>query len=363
MKATIRKRGEVWNLDHHIEGRRFRVAIGQGAKPWAQARANEILLKILREGAESPSAGKSACLLADLEAPWRGYATEQRSTLKHISSSWSSLVLIASKGLGVPAASVRLSDLCREMVEAYRLAKLETAEDECDQDRKERTACSQWNQAKSVLQARALDHYRRKLKMVVPKSLDELRDFQLPRPPAWRYVLPPAALVAATESAALTLEGDSRLVYRLAINAGLRSREMASMTRDWVETSASGQVVIAVVTRPDYRPKGSERRIPIPEGLARDLLARERGPVLSGRSYTEREDVVRYAFSDWMRAQGWDRVTYPKAAHELRKLYGSRVFSTLGPAYAQAYLGHASVDTTCRYYAALDAPLLVLPER
>jgi integrase len=272
-------------------------------------------------------------------------------------------VRIAALGLGVDPASVRLCDMTPEMVEAYRLAKLEEAEDECEQDRKERSVYSQWNQAKSVLQSRAMDHYRRKLKLVLPRSLDDLRDFRLPRPPAWRYVLPPAGLIDATERAGALLEGDLRMVYRLAMNAGLRAREMACMTRDWLEENQPGQWVIAIVTRPDYRPKGSERRVPIPESLAADILSRRPGPVLNGKTRTDREALIRYTFAAWMRSVGWDRTTYPKAAHELRKLYGSRVFSKLGQAYAQNYLGHASVDTTCRYYAALDAPMLVLPER
>jgi integrase len=362
MKANIRLRGEVWHLDHQIEGTRHRMAIGMGAKSWAQARANELLRKIIKDGHSVQSARKSSALLAELEAPWKGYATEQRNTLKHISSAWSSLVCVAAGGLGVDAATVRLSDLTPDMVEAYRLSKLDSAEDELDQDRKERSVCSQWNQARSVIQSRAMDHYRRKLKMVLPRSVDELRDFRLPRPPAWRYVLPAAALVDATERAGAALDGDMRMVYRLAINAGLRAREMACMTRDWLE-EIGGQYVIAVVTRADYRPKGSERRIPVPESLALDILSRPLGPVLDGKTRSEREDVIRYDFADWMRSIGWDRGAYPKAAHELRKLYGSRVYSRLGPAYAQQYLGHASVDTTCRYYATLDAPMLVLPER
>jgi integrase len=363
MKANIRKRGSVWHLDQQIEGVRHRVSIGEGSKSWAQSRGNELVLKIVREGKAAAGARRSSLLLADLEAPWRGYATEQRSTLKHISSAWSNLCLISSRGLGVEAEAVRLSDLTREAVEKYRFDRIDAAEDECDQDRKERSVYSQWNQAKSVLQSRAVDHYRRKLKMVIPKSVEELREFKLPRPPAWRYVLPPAGLIEATEKAGAALDGDLRMIYRLAMNAGLRSREMAHMSKDWLEEIQPGQWGIAVVTRPDFRPKGSERRIPVPSSLAGDILARDAGPVLSGRTKSDREEMVRYDFSDWMRSIGWDRATWPKAAHELRKLYGSRVYSKLGPAYAQQYLGHASVDTTCRYYAALDAPMLVLEER
>jgi integrase len=64
-----------------------------------------------------------------------------------------------------------------------------------------------------------------------------------------------------------------------------------------------------------------------------------------------------------MRGIGWEREQYAKAAHELRKLYGSRVYSKLGAAAAQEYLGHASMTTTCKYYARLDCPMQLLDVR
>jgi integrase len=50
---------------------------------------------------------------------------------------------------------------------------------------------------------------------------------------------------------------------------------------------------------------------------------------------------------------GWDRNEYPKAAHELRKLMGSRWYTELGAEVAQEWLGHESVATTCSFYTAL----------
>lgn len=362
MKATIRKRGAVWYLDSQVEGVRHRAAIGEGSKAWAQARGNELLRGLLADGNGAAGPRSLSVALADLEGPWRQYATGQKLTSKHVHSAWRSLVRVVRDGSAKVEGDLRLSDLNPQTVEAYRERKLAAAEDEVEQDRHERSVCSTWTQARSVLQPRALDFYRRRLQMVLPKSLDEMRGFQLPRAPAWRYSLPPAELIERTEAEGAKLDGDLKWVFRLALNAGLRAGEIVALTPDWVEMHGE-QAVIAVVTRADFRPKGTPRRIPIPASLGEDLLALPPGPVLSGRTKTEREDVIRYEFADWMRSVGWDRARYPKAAHELRKLFGSRVFSRLGSVYAQQYLGHASVETTCRYYAALDAPLLVLPER
>ena len=362
MKATICQRGKAWYLDASIDGVRYREVIGEGSKSWAQARANERARQIIKEGKEASGPRSLSKALADLEEPWEQYATGQRSGSKHVRSAWRSLVCVTAVGTGKAEADLRLSDLTPQAVETYREKKLAEAEDEVEADRHERSACSTWTQARSVLQSRAMDYYRRRLGMVLPRSLEEVRGFRLPRPPVWQYVLPPPDLVAATEAAGNLLQGDMKWVYRLALNAGMRSKEIACMRRDWVE-ERGGHYVVAIVTRPYFRPKGTERRVPIPAGLAADLLALPAGAVLSPKTQTDREDLVRYQFADWMRSVGWDRARWPKAAHELRKLYGSRIFSQLGQAYAQNYLGHASIETTCRYYAVLDAPLLVLPER
>ncbi len=82
--------------------------------------------------------------------------------------------------------------------------------------------------------------------------------------------------------------------------------------------------------------------------------------VLPGVTKTDRVDLIRYEFADWMRSIGWERETYSKAAHELRKLQGSRWFTEVSPVAAQAWLGHQSIETTCKYYAKLieqPAPL------
>jgi len=96
--------------------------------------------------------------------------------------------------------------------------------------------------------------------------------------------------------------------------------------------------------------------VPVDAGLLdelRELSASCDGFVLPGESAHARQALVQRQFAGWMRRIGWDRREYPKAAHELRKLCGSRWFTELGPAVAQEWLGHKSVATTCAHYARL----------
>ena len=83
--------------------------------------------------------------------------------------------------------------------------------------------------------------------------------------------------------------------------------------------------------------------------------------VLAGGNPSAREDLVKRRFAKWMRDLGWDVEMFPKAAHELRKLIGSRWYTELGAEVAQSWLGHKDISTTCRFYTALDRQPDALP--
>lgn len=356
MKITIRERGSVWYLDQMVQGKRYRAPIGEGSRPWALGKAPDLLADLMSGKVEK---GKRSDLrVRDLEEHWNKFC-EQRSgvTDKTRTSNFGALKLIFG-------ADTFLHDLAPEMVEDWYEKKVDSAEDEVDEDRKKRTGVSMWNQGKSVLQVRALDFYRRKRGLEIPVKVDAVAGFRLPRAPAWSYRLPPRELIARTEAEAAKLEGDLRMIYRLSLFAGLRAKEMLHLRGDWLEVD-QGVSVIAVVTRPGFRPKGTERRVPVPESLAVDVAAAG-GELLLGKdlSWEDRDALISRVFAGWMRSIGWDRKRYSKAAHELRKLYGSRIYCDpkLGPHVAQKNLGHASLETTCRYYADMDAPVGVMEE-
>lgn len=83
--------------------------------------------------------------------------------------------------------------------------------------------------------------------------------------------------------------------------------------------------------------------------------------IVPGASPRVRENLVKRDFATWMRGIGWDVAQHPKAAHELRKLMGSRWFTELGAEVAQAWLGHKDISTTCRFCAALTRQPEPLP--
>ena len=355
MKITIRQRSRVWWLDQMVQGKRYRAPIGEGSRAWALSKAPALLAELMNAGDRQP---KSDLRVRDLERHWDKFC-EQRSGVedKTRKSNFGALKLVFGP-------DTFLRDLVPEMVEDWYERKLATAEDEVDEDRKKRSGVSMWNQAKSVLQVRALDFYRRKRGVEVPDAADRVAKFRLPRPPAWSYRLPPRELIARTEAEAAKLEGDLRMIYRLAMFAGLRAKEMLHLRGDWLEVD-QGVSVIGVVTRPGFRPKGTERWVPVPESLAVDVRSAGNDFVIGNDlSWTDRDELISRVFADWMRSIGWDRKRYSKAAHELRKLYGCRIYNDpkLGPHVAQKNLGHASLETTCRYYADTDAPLGVLEE-
>jgi hypothetical protein len=76
--------------------------------------------------------------------------------------------------------------------------------------------------------------------------------------------------------------------------------------------------------------------------------------ILPGGHPSGRSHLVNREFATWMRSIGWDRVTYPKAAHELRKLAGSMWYTHAGLQWAARWLGDTAA-TVDHYYCDLIA--------
>jgi integrase len=76
------------------------------------------------------------------------------------------------------------------------------------------------------------------------------------------------------------------------------------------------------------------------------VRAQDNDYILPGAHATARKKLINTDFAAWMRSVGWGRETYPKAAHELRKLAGSMWYTKAGLQWAAAWLGDtaATVD-------------------
>ena len=180
---------------------------------------------------------------------------------------------------------------------------------------------------------------------------------------------------------------DFYLVYRLCFNLGMRSSEARHARWSWIEErrNRNGAVVryMHICRQADWKgPKNTvDHSVPLTEELWIDLQevrkkqqekmvgSQSRQPpteedpdlhiLLPGSTDHARYCLVTREFSAWMRSIGWDRKTYPKAAHELRKLAGSLWYTKSDLKWAAAWLGD-SAPTVYHYYADLteDGPMI-----
>jgi integrase len=214
------------------------------------------------------------------------------------------------------------------------------------------SAASILRQAKSVF-ARWTVAYYRQAGIDLPDSVERfLRTGKAHKP--GRYQLPPVDLIAATHAAAGKLGPPLRLAYLLCYRFGLRAGEAAAARWSWIEQDAKGQRVLRVCRRADW--KGAKNMVDHSIPATPDTwaeLGRLRGSgvhILPGATPNARYALVTKDLAVWMRDTGWTAATYPKAAHELRKLAGSMWLTQAGPQWAAEWLGD-SVATVLHYYA------------
>ena len=221
------------------------------------------------------------------------------------------------------------------------------------------SAASSLRQAKSIFARWALQYYDRHINL--PPDIAKFRTagYTFRRE---KYRLPPAELRNKTFSEGKKLQNtrpELYLVFMLSYNLGMRAGESAAAKYAWIEPDEhkNGQYVMRLCRRPDWRgPKNLiAHTIPMTHETYNDLIAARRPDsdyILPGATPNARLNLITRRFSTWMRSIGWDQTTYPKAAHELRKLAGSIWYTKAGPTWASAWLGD-SLATVCHYYADL----------
>jgi integrase len=253
-------------------------------------------------------------------------------------------------GEAVDLSTLVLTD---KLVRTYRDAVLASrATDEAAQDTARRTIRSTLRAARSLFARWVLAEYKG-LKLPV---LDGFLHGASMRVHDKLYMAPPAALVQATLAAARKLpeagRNDLYAVFVLCYEFGLRAGEAMEAKVDWI-----GPDFMEVKAGKQWSIRRRGRKIPFnPETMA-DLSAVIRTGedyILPGNNKTDRENLIKREFAAWLRGLGWDAAEYGHAAHELRKLKGSRWYTEQGANVARDLLGHTSVVTTCKFYAALD---------
>lgn len=243
--------------------------------------------------------------------------------------------------------------LTDKLVQTYRDSVLSArAKDEAAQDTARRSIRSTLRAARSIFARWVMAEYKG-LKL---PDLDGFLHGASMRVHDKLYMAPPAVLVQKTLEAARKLPEVGKLdlfaVFILCYEFALRSGEAVAATKDWI---GDGYLEVKYGKQWTLRRRG--RKVPYnPETLAdlKRVIRKDEEFILPGDSKTAREDLVKRDFAAWMRGLGWDVAEYDKAAHELRKLKGSRWYTERGANVARDLLGHTSVVTTCKFYAALD---------
>ena len=359
MTQNIQKRGKNYYLRVMIQGKRIYRSLGTGDKREAEKRAGAIIKAAKAERFEALEGSKARSDYSRLGELVEAYEAAAKvrgirpRTIRDYVSTFYHIVSVGS-GLQDPSqASSRI--LTRELVEVYVLNKLNEANgDTVAVQRARRSVVSSLRQARSLFSKWAMCSY-------VGLTLPDLGPFLAAgdiKADKVMYRLPPQSLIDKTIHAGKELrETDPELyvVFLLCYGLAMRAGEAAAATWSWLEKGN-----MEIINRPNFKPKGKDRHVPVSaevmEALDYVLASREplKSPfILPGRSESQRTNLIKRKFSAWMRAQGWTSRKYPKAAHELRKLMGSRWYTERGAEVAQAWLGHSDIATTCRFYAAL----------
>ena len=151
--------------------------------------------------------------------------------------------------------------------------------------------------------------------------------------------------------------------WLLGYELALRAKESASLKWSWF-LKRGDHYGLLIIDRPNegFKKKGVDREIAVHCDLYDELKRQSKliaesdsEFVAPGISFNLRYNYIVRELGAFVRSCGFDSEEFEKAGQELRKLKGSQWFSdpALGASVAQEFLGHASIETTCKYYAAL----------
>jgi integrase len=285
-------------------------------------------------------------------------AAKESPSIKTSENCIGALLLVVSQGLGADSAEDQsVSVISDDLIRRYIKVRVEQAGDDLNaRERARLSAASTINQARAIFASWAMEYYRKHatLNWTSIESFRKCTDAERVVKP---YERPPETLIAATKSGAALLRSQEDhaglyTCYLLTATMGLRAGECEHLQWSWFFEDA-GRHFLRLERRGDWSPKGRSHTVAVSDETWAWLQAHKTDPVyvLPGASKTARHDLIGRAFATWMRGIGWDPVRWPKAAHELRKLFGSEVYGRYGATWASEWLGHADVRTTKTFYA------------
>jgi integrase len=345
LDITIRKKRYLRRIQQEVLGDARATA---AAMIRALRAAPESVAK-LRE--ESPS-------IAALVNHYRTAAEYRRAendspSVKSSENCIASLMLVIKQGLGVENPEKQnCSILNEDLIHKYIKTRVDAAGDDLLRRQRARlSASSTVNQARALFSRWALDYYRKRLTLNVESFIKCTGAERVTK----QYQRPPEDLIKATRAAADGLRQDNPPLYAcflLTYTLGLRAGEVANLQWSWFFEDA-GRIFLRLERRAEWKAKGRSHTIAVSATTWEYLQAHKSDTVyvLPGGSFTARHNTIGRTFAGWIRSIGWDRARYPKAAHELRKLFGSEVYGKYGSDWAAEWLGHTDTRTTRTFYA------------
>ncbi|MFH1498901.1 MAG: tyrosine-type recombinase/integrase [Verrucomicrobiota bacterium] len=361
------KRGTVWYVSARVNGKRLSISTRETNESSARQVARRILAAARAERWEAldratapsgpvPTIGEIVERYLQLAEDQRRRTGRPRpETVSGYVWAFRRLVAV-SRGVDTAEANALPATVLATAINEYTRAVVPSAGDNDTLDRARRSAASLVRQARQIFSRWTLSGYA---DLHLP-DIAAFRDGPTVRASLRPDELPPEDLRRATHTGAEALRVErSPLypVYCLCYYLGLRAGEAAACRWAWFRDEGGRRWLDVGPDRDGtWRPKGGRRRsIPVAAGVWDRLRSGCVGDewVLAEATSTGRRDLVQRKFAGWMRECGWGPRDYPKAAHELRKLMGSEWYTRYGVEVAAEWLGHADLQTTRDYYAAL----------
>lgn len=371
--SNLYKRNGVYYLQAEVRRKRYCRAspftsVTQSAK-WARdfirtAKAGRAEAMSALEASRARSAWPRIGRLFDVyrEASVRQYAIDGKPAASTVRKNIAQVENLVRQVLGASnVAELLVDQLNAELVERYvEMAVAAAGEDYRLQSRYRVTASSTVRQAKSLFTRWAMNYYRGRLDL--PPCIGAFVSAGKSAKRS-RYQIPPAELREKTLAEAETLRKaapDLHAVFALCYDMGMRAGEAVEARWTWIEEEGvNGDLrrFMHICRRSDWKgPKNAyDHKVPVSTAAwqaLQEVRMSEDPYILPGGNKTARRNLVGRRFAAWMREIGWDPDTYPKAAHELRKLAGSMWYTRAGLQWAARWLGD-SAATVDYYYADL----------
>jgi integrase len=338
-----------------VDGRKMRKSLGETTSEAAEKRVREIIDEMITGHPPLQRIAQKSIFPTLLEVLDAYEAGNQYAAPQTLRTNRNALTLIA-KTVNKCALTRPITQLTRQTVETWWRAK--QGRPTLDRSSRRQINVSLNSTYKHARDVFAKRHFKEKFgHLRMPDLADFLTVPLLPEPKQFWQPIDSVKfnkMVSAADELRRT-DYDLWLCNLLLRRLGLRNKELAAARANWI-VQLDGQWSLVIQDRESegFYQKGTRpRSLPLAPDLIKILKAesptkQDAHLLMPDATKTDRLALIERRHSTWLRTYIPDRT---KANHELRKHVGSIVLSKQGLAAAQRFLGHASSQTTERWYA------------